>query len=232
MDKERFKIINPPTLTQQVIDRIKRGIMTGELAPGDQLPKNTELAKILGVNSSNIKEAMNYLTAMGVLEIRYNEGTFISNGFSNSMLEPIIYGIILNQSKSLETLKEMRKWLEIAVLNLAVTKADKKEVNHISAQLTALKKELEKKNNLEKIISADDDFYLAAFEASHNELLIEIVKTARTFTAASRKSIIKKMLNSNDVKTITQSHSAIVKAFKEKDVNNLHEIIINDPLYD
>ena len=232
MEKDEVKIIGSISLTQQIIDRIKKGILTKELVPGDQLPTVGELAKLLGVESKYIKEAVMYLTAIGVLEIHRHKGTFVSRGFSNTMMDPMIYGIILCQSDSLETLKEMRKWTEFAVINLAVTKALKKEVTQLSANLTALKKELEKKNNLDKIVAADDEFYLT-INASHNSLLVNIVKTARTYTAESRKAAFKKLLNKEtDIKVITQKHAALLKAFKSKEIKDLAEIMTNDPLYD
>ena len=232
MRKEEVKIIGSVSLTQQVIDRIKQGILTKELVPGDQLPSEGELAKILGVKSTKVKEAIMYLTAIGVLEI-HPHGTFVSRGFSNTMIDPMIYGIILAQSDSIDTLKEMRKWIEFAVLSLAITKALKKEVTQMSANLTTLKKELEKKNNLDKIVAADEDFYSTALNASHNSLLMNIVKTARTYTAESRRAAFRKMISQKaSIETITQNHVALLKAFKEKELKDLAEITMNDPLYD
>ena len=232
MGKEELKIIVPANLTQQVIDRIKQGILTKELTPGDQLPSNKELAKILGVKSTHIKEAIMYLTAIGVLEI-HPQGTFISQGFSNTMMDPMIYGIILSQSDSIDTLKEMRKCIEFAVLSLAITKALKREVNQISANLTTLKNELEKKNNLNKIVAADDDFYLTALNASHNSLLVNIAKTARTYTAEIRRSAFKRKLSKKiNIERITQNYADLLKAFRQKEIKDLAEIIMNDPLYD
>ena len=232
MGKEELKIIGSTSLTQQIIDRIKQGILTKELLPGDQLPANEELAKILGAKVTNVKEAIMYLTAIGVLEI-HPHGTFVSRGFSNTMIDPMIYGIILCQSDSIDTLKEMWKWIEFAVLSLAVTKALKKEVTQMSAHLTTLKKELEKKNNLDKIVAADNDFYLTAFNASHNSLLMNIAKTARTYTVESRRAVFRKMLSKKvNIETITQNHAALLKAFRKKELKDLTEIIMNDPLYD
>lgn len=232
MRKEEVKIIGSVGLTQQIIDRIKQGILTKELVSGDQLPTSSELAKILGVRRSNVKEAIMYLTAIGVLEI-HPHGTFISRGFSNAMIDPMIYGIILSQSDSIDTLKEMRKYMEFAVLSLAVTKALKKEVTQMSACLTTLKKELEKKNNLAKIVTADDDFYLTALKASHNSLLVNIAKTARIYTVESRRAAFRKMISKKaSIETITQNHAALLKAFKKKELKDLAEIIMSDPLYD
>ena len=232
MEKEYVKVIGAAGLTQQIIDRIKKGIITKELVPGDQLPSEKELAKILGAETKNVKEAIMYLTAIGVLEIHHHQGTFISRGFSNTMIDPIIYGIILSQSSSLDMLKEMRKYTELAVFNLAVTKALRKEVTQMSANLTILKKELEKKNNLDNIVAADDEFYLTALNASHNPLMINIAKTARTYTSESRRAAFRNMLSKKvKIETITQNHSALLKAFKNKESKDLAKIIMNDPLY-
>ena len=231
MGKDHLKTINTSSLTQQIIDRIKQGILTKEIRPGEQLPSKTELAKILGVSVEKVKEAVIYLTATGILEIRDNQAIFVSRGFTNVMFEPMIYGILLSQYDSPESLKEMRRYIEFATLHLAATRISKEGIKRMTAALSALKKELSKKNNLDNIVARDDQFYFTAFEASCNSLLINIIRTARTYTAENRKAIFKFLLRKYDIKSITESHEAIIQVFKTKKTQNLEEIIMNDPLY-
>jgi hypothetical protein len=55
-------------------------IAGGELAPGSRLPAQRDLARMLGVGRSSVREAINALVVMGYLEPLQGKGTFIKDG--------------------------------------------------------------------------------------------------------------------------------------------------------
>ena len=85
-EKQFMAPIKSESLVQEVINRITEAIISGDLAPGDQLPTELELMSI-GVSSNTVREAIRTLIAYGVVEIRRPEGTFVCDGFSNKMIE-------------------------------------------------------------------------------------------------------------------------------------------------
>ena len=58
--------------------RIIEKITGGELVPGSRLPSQRDLARMLGVGRSSVREAINALVVMGYLEPLQGKGTFIS----------------------------------------------------------------------------------------------------------------------------------------------------------
>ena len=60
-------------------------MLNRELRPGDKIPTEAELAESMGVGRNSIREAIKILVYLGVLEIRRAEGTFVCEGFSESM---------------------------------------------------------------------------------------------------------------------------------------------------
>ena len=97
---EYLKKINRSSVVQRVIDRLTEAMLSGELKPGDKIPTEMELSEQLGVARNSIREAIKILVYIGVLEIKRADGTFVCNGFSESLIDPMIYGIILNQQNS------------------------------------------------------------------------------------------------------------------------------------
>lgn len=64
--------------------------------PGRKIPTELELSGSMGVGRNNsAREAVKALVGMGVPTIRRSEGTFMAEGFSARMLEPMVYGLIL-----------------------------------------------------------------------------------------------------------------------------------------
>jgi DNA-binding FadR family transcriptional regulator len=66
-------------LTDQAITKIKDLIVEGEFAPGDRLPKETELAERLGLSRSSLREAVRALSLVGVLDARQGDGTYVTS---------------------------------------------------------------------------------------------------------------------------------------------------------
>ena len=86
---------------------------------------------------NSVREAIKILVFLGVLEIRRPEGTFVCNGFSESMINPMIYGIILNQGDSYDSLMELREMTEAGVLRLAMEKQTKEDMEGLSRRACA-----------------------------------------------------------------------------------------------
>lgn len=90
-----------------VIKRITDAIVEGRLKPGDKIPTEQEFAQQLGVGRNVIREAIKVLEAFGVVEIRRSEGTFVSKGYNQNILNPLLYGLILT-SRTKEDLLAFR----------------------------------------------------------------------------------------------------------------------------
>ncbi len=85
------------SVVENIIDKIISAIIAGELAPGDQLPTEIELCRDLGVGRNSVREAIKKLEAYGVVYIKRAEGTFVSETYSQKMLDPMLYGRILRR---------------------------------------------------------------------------------------------------------------------------------------
>jgi len=70
--------IQAAPIPQVIARRILEMIHSGVWQPGDSLPPQRALAKSLGVGVSSLREALQSLRAIGVLEIRPGEGTFVA----------------------------------------------------------------------------------------------------------------------------------------------------------
>ena len=212
------------TAVKQIIERIKNAIINNKLKPGDRLPARREMMKIFGVGENVIKEAVHILVAMGVLEVKGNKGVYVQKGFSKEMLNPILYGIILNQSDSFSTVNEAAQWINFAVINLSVLKATSDDLTMLSKQLSILNEEIES-GNVERIMAADDKFFILLFEASHNFLLIEIAKMSKMFTVENRRKMLKKVRSKGKLEDFFKNRSSILNSIQEKNVEHLHILL-------
>ena len=73
---------NSTPLYIQIMNEIKRRLMSGELKPGDKVPSTRDLANELRVNQNTITKVYQKLEAEGITETRRGMGTYIV-GMSN-----------------------------------------------------------------------------------------------------------------------------------------------------
>lgn len=64
---------------QQIIDEFRRQVARGQLAPGDRIPSQRELAQQARVNPNTVQRAYREMEQMGLTETLRGQGTFIRN---------------------------------------------------------------------------------------------------------------------------------------------------------
>ncbi|WP_223700536.1 GntR family transcriptional regulator [Sutcliffiella deserti] len=67
----------------QIIDRLSREIVRGELKPGDKLPSVREMAIHSGVNPNTIQRTYSEMERMEIVESRRGQGTFVVENEKN-----------------------------------------------------------------------------------------------------------------------------------------------------
>src|ERR1051325_10412523 len=65
------------TTSEEVISQLREMIHRGDLRPGDRLPPERDLAKMLGVSRPTLRAGIRSLAAVGGLQSRQGAGTFV-----------------------------------------------------------------------------------------------------------------------------------------------------------
>lgn len=230
VEKNFLRPIDNTSIVQQVIDRLTYAMIYKELRPGDRLPTEMELAASFGVGRNSIREAIKILVSFGVLDIRRPEGTFVASGFSDKMINPLLYGIILDQSDSMDSLKELREWVDFGILELALEKAEPEDLFQLEEQLNKLLKEIDG-GDVEKIFIADDHFHEAISTAAHNSLLGQIAKLVRTLTSEIRMSTIRNMIKLGKHDELKEAHQNLFNTIANKNDTSARQMLVDGYFY-
>lgn len=221
-----FKKIKSKSVVQTVVDSITKAIIAGDLKPGDKIPTEMELAESFGVGRNSIREAIKILVYYGVLEIRMAEGTFVCDGFNKIMIDPMIYGVILHQSRDYVNLMELREMMEVGVMRLAIVKYEESELEKLREKLDILREEIAKgPENVENVFIADNVFHDTVSEMGHNPIVDRINNVVREMTHKMRCLSVKNMLESGRGEELYEAHETIYRKIKERDDTNLNRDI-------
>ncbi len=223
MEQEGYlRSLKTESVVQRIINSLTDGMISGELKPGDKLPTEPELAAAFGVARTSVREATKILCYLGVLESKRSEGTFISNGFKESMIDPMVYGIILNQGRDFESLMELRELTEVGILRLSMRKRTDEGMAVIKEKLDALREAILTNTNAFEV---DNAFHDAVASLSENSLVMKIDQIVRILTYAVRQKTVQTMIEEGRGQELLKAHEDIYQVLLNRDAAGLEEII-------
>ena len=223
-----LKNLKKESVVQSVINCLTDAMRNKELKPGDKIPPEPDLAASLGVARSSVREAIKILTYLGVLESKRSEGTFVCSGFQESMIDPMIYGIILNQD-SFENLMELREMTETGIMRLAILKYDEKEGRALEKLLEQMKDVLDSGEDMvDRFFQVDNQFHDMISQMGKNPLADKISRVVRTLTHAMRYETVTTMINSGRSEELFEAHSRLYETLRSGNLDNVREIVRED----
>lgn len=220
-----LKNLKKESIVQSVINCLTDAMRNKELKPGDRIPPEPELASSLGVARSSVREAIKILTYLGVLESKRSEGTFVCDGFKESMIDPMVYGIILNQD-SFENLMELRQMIEAGTLHLAVKKYTEEEGQALEAILAQMREIAESGEDVvDRFFHVDNEFHEMISQMGKNPLADKISRVVRTLTYSMRYETVSIMIESGRSDELIEAHEKQFEMLRNRDLSNVSEVV-------
>ena len=213
------------SIVSRIVNQITDAIINGELKPGDKLPTETSLCATFEVGRNSIREAIKILEAYGVVYIKRPDGTFVNDRYSQKMLDPMLYGILLEKNSSDEII-QLRKVLDIGIMQQIMHTITPEQIAHMEGCLENLRNAVSKKDkNIDAVLNADIDFHMALTNASQNQLLLSMYSYVDRITIPSRKNAVKMVLAENDTDDFIRLHTEILTMIARMDFTGIEQTI-------
>src|ERR671916_1327303 len=214
LSSDIFKTIDPErrgTTSEEVISQLREMIHRGELRPGDRLPPERDLAKLLGVSRPTLRAGIRSLAAVGVLQSRQGAGTFVvkSDGPPSLDSSPLRLMASLHGFTSAEMF-EARQALEMAVAGLAAERATSDQMATMSEEVAGMFASLD---DPEQFLIHDVRFHQTVAAASGNRILTSLMNMVATILFDVRRKTVKR---ARDLKESAEMHRQIYRAIRER----------------
>lgn len=221
-----LKCIGTKSTVQQIVDAILNEIMLKHWKPGDKIPTEFELADLMHVSRNSVREAVKILDAMGILEIRRSDGTYVASEFSSRMLDPLIYSLVLEQDKS-KNLYELRRAIESGAVVLAAENSLPQDIENITNALDVFVSELRKDPpDVHRVLAADIHFHDVIMQATHNQLFQRINSSITTVTYSARiETLTRNFKSADEIDFLIETHKEIVKRIISPSTDNVSDLI-------
>jgi GntR family transcriptional repressor for pyruvate dehydrogenase complex len=196
---------------EKVAEQLKEAILAGTFQPGDRLPSVRELGEKLQVGQPAVREAFTALKAIGLIDIRQGEGTFVAKYNSEDLKARIEeYQMLVKQD--VEKLYEVRRLLEVGSAEFAAQRRTSKEVERMKEALY----HLERSTITGDAEQHDWAFHFAIALAAQNPILVNLMESI----SQSTKKILsnaREELFEHRFETICEQHRDILNAIENQD---------------
>ena len=213
-----LKPIKPKRISDQVFDQLRELIFRGEFKTGDKILTERELAEAFSVSRTSVRDAINKLVVMGLLEQRQGQGTFVCTPENRD--KNLIGTMVESQDASITDLLEVRMGLECNAAALAAARAVDKDFKFMEKSIEEMQKEVASGR---LGTEADAAFHMAIAYATQNPLQVFIMKNFYDFLFTGIKVNLEGLYQiPANIKTIQEQHKVIFQAILDHDPEAAH----------
>jgi GntR family transcriptional repressor for pyruvate dehydrogenase complex len=211
-----FEPITRETLSALIRDRLFERIVSGELEPGAQMPSERALSEQFQVARTSVREAIQGLLSLGVIERRGNRSYVAEH-----LPDVRVRGGHDDRKEFVRQLFETRRALELPIIELATERATDAERDDIRSLASRFAPGMP----LDEFRTLDREFHSTIARACGNPLLVELYGKvlARLFRSDDFDALLSADANRDEVTRIvdqsTQHHAMIAGAIASGDAS-------------
>jgi GntR family transcriptional regulator, transcriptional repressor for pyruvate dehydrogenase complex len=168
--KSEFSAIRKNRVHEEVARQLESLILK-DLKPGDKLPAERELATMLGVSRSSIRDAMRRLELVGLVEPRQGSGTLVREVSTEALVSPLA-NVIAHKRQLVGELLEFRQMLEPG---MAARAAEHRTAEDLAKMEEILDRQERKVRGGGLAIEEDSEFHYRIATAARNSVVLKVV---------------------------------------------------------
>ena len=169
-----FQPVHMEKLSNGVIRQIELLILRGLLRPGERLPSERELAERMGVSRPSLREAIAGLQERGLLVTRAGAGVFVADMLGSAFSEALIR-LFSSHEEAVFDYVSFRRDLEGMAAERAARFGSDTDLKVIDTVFRKMEAAHSKRNPSDEA-ELDAEFHLAIIEASHNIVMLHMMR--------------------------------------------------------
>jgi DNA-binding FadR family transcriptional regulator len=181
-----LKNIKKESVRVQVFRQLRDQVLRRTWPPGSKIPSEHELSRTMGVSRVSIREGIQHLVSLGILETRHGEGTFVRELSGEIYFNSLIPLLALDETDIFHVL-EYRRIIEKGTAALAAERATDHDVTEMEAVYDRMVRSLD---DVAEFARADLEFHLVVAKATGNSVLIKVNNVLRSVLSVSMENIV------------------------------------------
>ena len=166
------------TLVASIVEQLVEHIQSGTLQPGDKLPSERQLIEMLGVGRSSVREALQGLVMMGLVEVRPGQGSYVKSNLHSFIPDLSKPDLSDNLQREMRLqLIEARRMIEVEIAGQAALRAKPQQLDQWRATFADYVLYIGDFSD-PRYLAAHADFHLSLADMSQNPFNVMLVKAA------------------------------------------------------
>ncbi|RUO26603.1 pyruvate dehydrogenase complex transcriptional repressor PdhR [Aliidiomarina minuta] len=196
-------------LSDIIMSQMEGLIVDGTWAAGERLPSERELAKQFDVSRPSLREAIQKLEAKGLVSRRQGGGTFVSGALHQQVTDPL-YELLATHPESQFDLLEFRHALEGVSAFYAALRGNDADHARIQQAFNEASEAAETDKDTKNQAAALMNFYVAVTEASHNVVLLHLVRGMQELLMENMRQNLEVLNSRSEIRAQLQKHRASI----------------------
>jgi GntR family transcriptional repressor for pyruvate dehydrogenase complex len=218
-----FQPIRPKKVSSQIAEQIRASILAGEFSPGEKLPPERELAEMFGVSRPSVREALNILTASGLVMSYQGGGTVVKSLVELSAGNPLSDLIKGEQERALDVI-EVRKCMEAWTSYYAAQRALPEDLRKLEKLLGEMERNLEGMKPSQDI---DANFHIVIAQATHNIVWLHLMQSIFDAMKEFQRGVWRVVYQTeDDHRQLFQHHRAVYEAIRDRDADRARDAML------
>lgn len=212
-----IKPIRKVNVSEQVFEQLKNLLLRGEWMPGEKMPSENELAQMFEVSRITVRQALQKLNVLGMVETRLGEGSFVRESDPGDSMNALLPTMMFNQA-SLYQVEEFREIVEVDSVKLAVLRAEQEDI----VQLRKIYRKMQQSVGKPREFGAADlEFHMKLGQMTQNALVVKTQDILYSTLLEARDDIVERM----GYEPGLYYHAQLLEAIEQRDSRRARQIM-------
>ncbi len=219
-----FRPIEAEKLSVAVEKQIEAMILQGVLRPGERLPAERELAERLRVSRPSLRDAIGLLQAKGLLATKAGAGVYVADVLG-SAFSPALVALFARHDEAVFDYLAFRRDMEGLAAERAARVGSDTDLQVVQTLFDKMEA-AHQTRNAEEEARLDADFHMSIFEASHNVVMLHMMRSMydllREGVFYNRSVMFKQRITRG---LLLDQHRAINTALQSRDIAGVRRAV-------
>lgn len=205
----RITQIEKTSIADVVYEHMLAMVADGSWPEGSKIPSENELKDLFGVSRNTVRQSIQKMNALGIVESRQGMGTFVKKVDTSFYLNSLLPTVMIdNDNKNSISILEFEKAIQVESVKIVVENATDEEIEGLKTFIDNMKEA----SDPEAFYNYDKEYHKYISEISHNTIFL---KSMTIFKKMMKSGLVSVVRNYGRKESI-EMHEAIYLKLKER----------------
>lgn len=172
-------------ISDSVYDQMLGMIASGAWSEGSKIPSENELKELFQVSRNTVRQAIQKMSALGIVEAKQGEGTFVRKIDTSFYLNILIPTAFLGNESCIDIL-EFEKSIQVESVKQAARKATREEIEGLQKYIV----QMEQENDPDAFFECDNEYHIYLSKITHNEMFYKSMTLIKEILRGNLREVV------------------------------------------